>query len=309
MKFTSLYKLSEQDKEEMIRKILPEKPPEDVMTVNKIIWTEFIKYLNWQGDVIQNLRDGMAFSLNEIFELKKIVENQETGRKNNRNDYSPIVNSGKIVREIPDDWEDIIESVNDGSYREKYRIGNYKPVDLGREGIIRMQIAGFDTEPLADSSGRAAITWVAMELLNGKNRMKANYKTGAVGGWKESDMRKYLSRIVRPSMPGILGKSIKPVIKFTYSYKEGNQSVNNENTVDELWIPSLREVYGIYEDRESCASFYSSIFADNTDRVKKSAWWLRSAAYIDSYRFVTSNGMNDYCNSNEMCGIALSFCT
>lgn len=75
------------------------------------------------------------------------------------------------VVEISDSWSEIIASVNDGSYKTKYKIGNYKPIDLGSEGIINMQIGGFDIDELSDGSGNAPITWIAKELLETSKRM------------------------------------------------------------------------------------------------------------------------------------------
>lgn len=75
------------------------------------------------------------------------------------------------IAEITDDWDTIIAAIEDGSYRKKYAIGNYKPLDLGSEGIINMQIAAKDKDGLADGSGTAAITWIGVELLKTSHRM------------------------------------------------------------------------------------------------------------------------------------------
>ena len=66
---------------------------------------------------------------------------------------------------INDSWEDIIASVNDGTYKSKYKIGDTKSMDLGSEGVVEMQIAAFDADELADGSGTAAITWISKQLL------------------------------------------------------------------------------------------------------------------------------------------------
>ena len=56
------------------------------------------------------------------------------------------------IAEISDSWEQIVASVNDGTYKTKYRVGNYKPLDLGSEGIINMQIVGKDADTKADGT-------------------------------------------------------------------------------------------------------------------------------------------------------------
>lgn len=75
------------------------------------------------------------------------------------------------VAEITDDWETILASTSDGTYRTKYKVGNYKPLDLGSEGVVNMQIAAFEADELADGSGYAPISWVSKELLKTNKRM------------------------------------------------------------------------------------------------------------------------------------------
>lgn len=78
------------------------------------------------------------------------------------------------VKEIEDSWDEIIAACNDGTYATKYKIGNYKPLDLGSEGIVNMQIAGKDVDELADGSGMAKLTWISKELLNTPHRWNPN---------------------------------------------------------------------------------------------------------------------------------------
>lgn len=57
---------------------------------------------------------------------------------------------------ITDSWEDILASEQDGTYATKYNIGDFKPLDLGSEGVVDMQIVAFDADELADGSGNKA---------------------------------------------------------------------------------------------------------------------------------------------------------
>lgn len=65
------------------------------------------------------------------------------------------------VEEIKDSWQDIMDNVANGTYKTKYKIGNYKAMDLGSEGSVIMQICAKDAEPLATGTGKAALSWVA----------------------------------------------------------------------------------------------------------------------------------------------------
>ena len=99
-------------------------------------------------------------------------------------------NSPLEIAEITDSWEVILAAVADGTYKTKYSVGNYKALDLGSEGVVNMQIAAFDADPLADGSGNAAISWVSKELLKTNKRMnpasEANYVYPEVPSWTAS---------------------------------------------------------------------------------------------------------------------------
>ena len=66
------------------------------------------------------------------------------------------------VVEISDTWDQIIAKIDNGTYKTAYKLGNYKPLDLGTEGTINMQIVGIDTDELADGSGYAPLTFIGM---------------------------------------------------------------------------------------------------------------------------------------------------
>lgn len=387
MKFTSLYKLSEKDKEEILRKILPDKPPEEVMTVNKEMWQEFMDYVDAQETKINDLKRRVDYLVqmsqyqykqyeslrkellskieNSVEGLKETVSkddninsviseqpkkdekpalNQEaekslwsssaaeeqlsakpkTVKKFDRSKFEPLVDGEKEVREIPESWEDIIASIDDGTYREKYKIGNFKPLDLGSEGIIRMQIAAFDADLLEDYSGRAAITWIAMDLLKTEHRMNPDAEQGKIGasifcGWKESEMRAYLDLRIKSLIPPIIRNSIKLIKKYSLSINKKGSYILNEETDDYLWIPSVGEVFSngeCYKYNSKLSNlrenklFYKSLFSCDNDRVRNDGdWWLRSASYTGCFSLVNWFGSNENTNASKLSGVALGFCT
>lgn len=75
------------------------------------------------------------------------------------------------VAEIEDSWDEILAAVANGTAASLYKIGNYKPLDLGSEGIVNMQIAAKGKDVLADGSGNATLTWISKELLKTSHRM------------------------------------------------------------------------------------------------------------------------------------------
>ena len=94
------------------------------------------------------------------------------------------------VAEITDSWAEIIAACQNGTYATKYKVGNYKELDLGAQGTIHMQIAAKDSDPLASGGGNAPLTWVSMELLKTKKRFNpdivTNYKYPEVAAWTAS---------------------------------------------------------------------------------------------------------------------------
>ena len=215
-----------------------------------------------------------------------------------------------VVKEITDSWEEIIKSINNGTYRYKYQIGNYKPLSFGKFGTVNMQIAAFDADELADGSGKAPVTWISKEILT-QHRM--NLKT-AVGGWEYSEMRKFLEDEIRPLIPEKVRNAIKTVKKYTYTsdYKNGREQENGI-TEDALWIPSKQEIFGDFNEREVSAVYYNVLFSDDALRVKtynKNAawWWLRSAYTSSTFISVYMGGSLNGNDANYTGGVALGFC-
>lgn len=102
------------------------------------------------------------------------------------------------VSEITDSWETIMAKVANGTAASTYKIGMYKPIDLGAQGIINMQIAGRNVDELANGNGTAQLTWVAMELLKTKHRWnppaQAIYEDREIDAWKVSYGKTYISQ-------------------------------------------------------------------------------------------------------------------
>jgi hypothetical protein len=228
------------------------------------------------------------------------------------------------VAEISDGWETILANVSNGTYASKYKPGNYKPLDLGAEGIVNMQIVAMNADALASGGGTAPITWISKELLATDHRMNpdragesGNYTegTGAIGGWDKSEMRTYLRETIKPLIPSAVRSAIVEVTKYSRSYNTAGTLVNDVTTTDDVWIPSYREMFG---NGETQGPAYSSAFPDAASRVKyktgaasASVWWLRSAYYTNSnyFSYVYTSGSDSVSYANNSRGITLGFCT
>ena len=215
-----------------------------------------------------------------------------------------------VVKEITDSWEEIIKSINNGTYRYKYQIGNYKPLSFGKFGTVNMQIAAFDADELADGSGKAPVTWISKEILT-QHRMNPG---DSVGGWEYSEMRKFLEDEIRPLIPETVRSAIKTVKKYTYTYRyENGREQKNGITEDALWIPSKQEIFGDFNEREVSAVYYNVLFSNNALRVKTynkyaAWWWLRSAFNYASFSYVYTDGSSNFSNASYTGGVVLGFC-
>lgn len=222
---------------------------------------------------------------------------------------------------IEDDWATIISKAEAGTASESYSIGDTKMIDLGTEGKVYAQIAGFGMDPLAsDGTKTAGITFVTKGTLATTHRMNpANESgaqgTGANGGWEYSEMRTYLNDTVLPLLPSQLQTAIKSVTKYSGNIVPGESTVTKDGCVtqDKLWIPSHREVFG-ESTYEETGPIYSDLFPSQSSCVKYSQtgstdyWWLRSAYSVSSFRSVHSNGTAFTGTALTARGVVLGFC-
>lgn len=228
--------------------------------------------------------------------------------------------------EIEDTWAQIFAAIDNGTYKTKYHIGNYKPLDLGSEGVVNMQIVAMDADAKADGTGTAPITWISEQLLATKHRMNPaltgaagnrTIGTGTIGGWGESEMRSWLKSTIKPLILPEVSSRIVEVSKATYIYNSDETTTKNAITTDDVWIPSYREIFGD-TGRESEGIYYSGVFNSAEMRKKMKVnessaahWWLRSAYSTTAFRFVFDSGNVYDVNIAEdsAFGVALGFCT
>ena len=223
-----------------------------------------------------------------------------------------------------DPWEAVFRAERNGRYKTKYSLGYTIPLDLGTEGIVNMEIVAFDSDELSDGSGAAKITWMSKELLNTSHQMNpandngANVEgTGTIGGWIASDMRNYIKNTIAPLIPESLLSEIKEVKKYSAMYDVSGNFVNDVESVDKLWIPSGREMFGSSLTKsETKGATYSNVFVDGLTRQKKKigdtdpkSYWVRSAHNNKYFKAVSKTGLDGRTGSETNLAIAIGFCT
>ena len=214
--------------------------------------------------------------------------------------------------EITDDWATIISGAH------TYNLGNYKPLNLGAQGIVNMQIVGINVDDKADGTGKVKYSWVAKELLVTTHRMNPSNNNGAIGtggngGYEHCEMRTYLTNSILPLIPTEVRNAIVPVTKIQSTVTDGTRIQDGQTTTETIWIPSYHEIFGA-TTYESTGAIYTSIFKDTTSRIKKlngsaNYWWLRSANNVSRFRVVNTSGVENSDNAYGDNGVALGFCT
>lgn len=178
-----------------------------------------------------------------------------------------------------------------------------------------MEIVAFDEDDKADGSGKAKITWISKDLLNTTHRMNpvksgTTEGTGAIGGWEKSEMRTYLKNTIKPLIPTEVRNAIVEVNKISYDYSPHNADYT---TVDDVWIPSKREVSGTGEN--TGANYSGNKYIDNESRMKKQynvtypVWWLRTSSGDTGFNYILYSGGVGQSIARNTYGIALGFCT
>lgn len=224
----------------------------------------------------------------------------------------PISEYPKQSFEIEDTWTQIIANVNNGTYTSKYKLGDVKQLDVGTEGVHYMQIVAFDTDDLANVSGKAHITWVCKDVLPTTRVMHSSDTTS--GGYGSSGMRTYLSGTIFPKLPAEVQAAILEVTKIQSTYENGAVVKNGQTTTEKLWIPSSYEI-GISTTYEDSGATYGSVFTTyaGVSRIKTkngttSAWWNRSAGNATQYRLVSTQGNATNNKATGGAGIVIGFC-
>lgn len=222
--------------------------------------------------------------------------------------------------EIADDDATLFAAIADGTAHTKYKQGQYRTLNLGTEGNIRMQIVDFNVRELANSTATAEIEWLAMDALKTNHRMNpANDNntegTGTIGGYDKSEMKTYLDETIWPLIPSGWKNVIKETKIVSTINNTSGQKVANETTTVKLRIPSNREVFG-GTSYETTGPIYSMAFPDGNSRIRRTAgttsavsWWLRSAAATTRFRYVSNNGYENGYPSQNNNSVVLGFST
>lgn len=238
-------------------------------------------------EIIKGIKEGMSVGNDVLTGTKDGIADSVNGVKQ---ELSRLRTQYWLKNEITDSWEEIFSSIDNNTYKKKYKIGDYKLCDFGKEGNVYMQIAAFNTDEMAYEKGKAAITWVGMYCLKTKREMKeSGFWLPIVtnkGGWEKSDLRLTIDVDIFPLISKKVSKRIVNVKK-----------VNEQGyTTDKLWIPSIDELKK-YSHEENI------YFTGN------SSFWLRDSIGKSKFYIVKRGGGLMKSLSSAKDGVLICFCT
>ena len=153
-----------------------------------------------------------------------------------------------------------------------------------------------------DQNGKA---YFVFHNCYGKQRM--NRVATNMGGWRECEMRKYVTEQVLPLLPDDL---METIVQTTI-----RQIVNGEELQleDKLFLLSYAQVFGGKWDDEPDDT-QLEIFKLGVNRVKgndkgDAAWWhLRTTSEDTDFCNVSSQGTPAACSADIFSGVILAFC-
>lgn len=152
---------------------------------------------------------------------------------------------------IQDDWETIIDNINNGDYSSYLNKKAYLPID-GFNGVYMVCVAN-DTDVLSEGNGFAKTTWITEQPVGNLpldisddyydvSYTNIRHKTILPNndtGYDGSELQDLVYQIYNNRIPNIVKNSIVSVKKVT-SIKGGN----GFTTTDELcWVPSYYELF------------------------------------------------------------------
>ena len=212
---------------------------------------------------------------------------------------------GRVIDgEIKDSWR----SIASGKYLWAYSIGNWKPITLSNGETIIMEIVAMGADEKEDGS-TANITWISRGIVT---THVMNSQSNSAKVWADSDLRTWLQGDFYDNyLPSNVKSAITKVNKTYYNILNSA----TRTVVDNVWIPSYREIIG-GTTAERSGTTYTSYFNNASSRIKydfngiPKMWWLRSIYSTSAhYRYISESGTTGNALVSAEIGVVLGFCT
>ena len=215
-----------------------------------------------------------------------------------------------------DSWSTIAANVHDGN-TSKYNVGDTKEVDLGDLGTHTVRIANMSA---CESETSETACGFVVEFADIITKHNINSTITNIGGWKDSEMRRYINHDVFYSLPTDLQNII---VSTKVVSGHGNTSgETNFETQDKLYLLSIEEIYNAEASDTSLGTskqldYYKQLGVSETnynDLIKQynsnnTGWWLRSAFNLDKKGFLYVSIFGTFSDSyaDSIAGISPAF--
>ena len=218
---------------------------------------------------------------------------------------------GKENQFQKDSWSTIAANIKSGN-TSKYNVGDTKEIDLGDLGTHTVRISNMSECTNGETSETAC--GFVVEFADIITKQQFNSTATNVGGWKDSELRTYISETIYNALPSDLQNVI--VTTKVISSHGPTEGETNFETQDKLYLLNAQEVWSTnsydtsvgtskqldyYKNQGVTASSYAGAIKQYNG--SNSSWWLRSARsnYTSSFLRATFSGFwnrNDAGNSD-----------
>ena len=207
---------------------------------------------------------------------------------------------------ITDDWATIIEKCNTNSLTGEYVVGATKTIEIN--GMpTQMVIVDLNRDPLADSAGTAAITWMEKHISR-YNPIYMRVATGSIRNYTNvANFHSTEKPAILAGLPTVVRNGIKPVIKKSYgSLTNDLDSKSTMETTESIWVPSaaelgLQQSAGTQIESESAYSYFSGT-ANSSNRIFKFGYTdrtpIQNVNHVALRTFTTQSNFCDGIDNN-----------
>lgn len=276
----------------------------DVKIINS---GSFMNCMNLSNLEINNnvqIINDFAFHNTKIGFIPELYENTKFGVYNNLGKHIELKNIS---------WKDINKLSELHICQEYFNVGDEKTFKINNNDYT-VQIYGFNHDDLANSNGKANITFGFKNVLN--YTYPINFENPNNGGWSCSDVRTHLNKKFYETFPNELRSVIKEVNKVSDT---GNRDANTlYTTTDKIFIPSVEEVGYDVANKDIVVFGQGSKYEifNKTTREKINfenrsvSWWTRSCITNSNYDFfyLKKDGDILFKSGNFFQGIVPCFC-
>lgn len=230
--------------------------------------------------------------------------------------------------DVIDSWEEINRSIQDGSYRTKYKVGDLAWITIGDAYNGYAQIVGIDTD-IDEDGDTIPITWMLKETLYDTIKFDA----GSHRSYITSSVKTYVDSL-EAYFPNLL-KTMLISSSKEYRYYDENDTTGGHisgSAYLKLWLPSCYEITADDDpghDKNYFSADYTTFYNNQTERIKfinrydepidGISWitpsqWLTRNCYplystISTIKYIDAFGLPKTGYRDQNYRITIGFCT